>query len=385
MLVSERFAGDPVLQDCLAGTHRMLPPERGPAVGKIQQALIELGFDLPVGHVDSQFGRETADAVSQFKASRGIQPSDGVVGPKTMAALDAEFAELVIPPPPPEPVIGSDPFGRRPAAEACVPAAHATVAAFRARPSGSNWLHLDRREVADGIASNALSPDRVSQGGNGLCTSAAFVNLWVQDAPDAYAAFATALFDNGAADLAPKQGAGGALRITASPALLGADYPRIVERMQKRGFSVPSQTDWMVLSALRDSSNVVVDFTGDPGDWVSHNLGDGAIVGHSDMVGWLRASGMFSSITNEANDLVTKSPSHAVGLDPARSRCILAIDARMIIATRARHDLVLRSRVVENDDGTFDLRVWTWGGVRSVRASAGQFADNYYGAIIGFP
>jgi hypothetical protein len=60
MLISRRFAGDPVLEACLDGAHRMLPPEAGPAVGKIQQALVDLGFQLPVSGVDSTFGAETA-------------------------------------------------------------------------------------------------------------------------------------------------------------------------------------------------------------------------------------------------------------------------------------------------------------------------------------
>ncbi len=51
MLVSARFAGVPTLEACVAGTHRMLPLETGgtgEAVRKVQLALLELGFPLPV-------------------------------------------------------------------------------------------------------------------------------------------------------------------------------------------------------------------------------------------------------------------------------------------------------------------------------------------------
>jgi Putative peptidoglycan binding domain len=92
MLESARFIGDPVLEACLAGRHRMLRPQQGPAVRKVQQALLDLGYDLGPRRDDGLFGRDTGAAVTLFKTRREIVPNDPVVGPKTMAALDAEFA-----------------------------------------------------------------------------------------------------------------------------------------------------------------------------------------------------------------------------------------------------------------------------------------------------
>jgi hypothetical protein len=91
-LTAPRFRNDPVLEACLAGTHRMLSGE--PSAGSVvlvQQALIDSGYKLPKFGPDGNYGGETAAAVSKFKADRGIQPSDGVVGPKTMAAFDDIF------------------------------------------------------------------------------------------------------------------------------------------------------------------------------------------------------------------------------------------------------------------------------------------------------
>lgn len=60
---------------------------RGEAVERLQQALTNLGFDP--GSIDGVFGRRTRAAVIAFQTSRALQV-DGVVGPKTWAALHAE-------------------------------------------------------------------------------------------------------------------------------------------------------------------------------------------------------------------------------------------------------------------------------------------------------
>lgn len=91
-LSNPRFAGDPVLEACLAGEHRMLAPETGPAVAKVQQALIDLGFPLPVHGADGTFSGETGIAVTAYKTARQILPNDPVVGRGTMASLDSEAA-----------------------------------------------------------------------------------------------------------------------------------------------------------------------------------------------------------------------------------------------------------------------------------------------------
>ncbi|KPI32338.1 Phospholipase D-like domain containing protein [Actinobacteria bacterium OV320] len=70
----------------------MHDPEKGPAVEKVQQALLALGHSLPLHGADGVFGPETGQAVSQFKAANGIAPTDPVVGKGTMLTLDAKFA-----------------------------------------------------------------------------------------------------------------------------------------------------------------------------------------------------------------------------------------------------------------------------------------------------
>ncbi len=59
---------------------------QGFAVRELQNLLNGKGF--PVGAVDGVFGAKTKKAVMAFQRAQGLDP-DGVVGPKTWAALRA--------------------------------------------------------------------------------------------------------------------------------------------------------------------------------------------------------------------------------------------------------------------------------------------------------
>jgi murein L,D-transpeptidase YcbB/YkuD len=71
--------------------------EKGRAVEIVQQCLVELGFHLPLstqksGLMDGIFGIETEEAVKQFQKTQGLV-ADGMVGPLTLAKLDAIYVQ----------------------------------------------------------------------------------------------------------------------------------------------------------------------------------------------------------------------------------------------------------------------------------------------------
>jgi hypothetical protein len=355
------------------------------AVERVQQALMDLGYPIPSG-ATGNFLDETSAAVVAFKRQHKLSPDDPVIGVNTMAALDVDIVafDVDIPPDPdPKPPRPVDWYARHPAGAGKVAPALTTTSDFKHRVGPGKWPHLDRETVADNIAIVVAFPDSVEQGGNGLCTTAAFVNLWAQDAADSYAAFATTLFEDGAADLAPRQGAGG-VRITASEALRAANYSTIAEKMRQKDLPVPSQADWMVLSAIRDSSNHVFKFTGDPDDWVSHAWGDGAGEFSGEPGSWLRAASAWTSVVVSESPRLGEKVDHAIALEPARSRSILHIHAAMIRDDGdSRHSVVLRSPVERTGDGV-RFTLWTWADLHHYNIPVERFEENYFGATTAF-
>lgn len=89
-LKSPRFAGNEVLEACYDNERVLKRGDSGPAVKKVQQALIFLGIPIPEVGANGIFGGETELAVRSYQEARGLKV-DGVIGPVTIESLDAEF------------------------------------------------------------------------------------------------------------------------------------------------------------------------------------------------------------------------------------------------------------------------------------------------------
>jgi hypothetical protein len=90
-LRSAHMSGDPVLENCLAGTHRMFEGEDNLSVMRVQSALIDLGRSVGPRGADGIFGAETGAAVTAYKTDKGLVPNDPVVGQGTTRALDDDL------------------------------------------------------------------------------------------------------------------------------------------------------------------------------------------------------------------------------------------------------------------------------------------------------
>jgi hypothetical protein len=89
-LKSQRFAGDEVLEACYDDEKILRRGDSDPAIAKIQEALIALGFPVPNVGANGIFGDETELAIRSYQEARGLTV-DGVMGPETIGNLDEEF------------------------------------------------------------------------------------------------------------------------------------------------------------------------------------------------------------------------------------------------------------------------------------------------------
>jgi peptidoglycan hydrolase-like protein with peptidoglycan-binding domain len=108
-LRSPRFVDNPRLQRASENNPPLRSGETGEAVRLVQQALIDLGFPMPIsirryGSPDGIYGNETAGRVREFQTKHGLSP-DGVAGRQTLGKLDALLPNPA-PPLPPLPAAG---------------------------------------------------------------------------------------------------------------------------------------------------------------------------------------------------------------------------------------------------------------------------------------
>ena len=73
-------------------------PDEGEHVTKLQQALVNVGIQLPKFGIDGKYGNETRNAVIEFQQKSGMseQEWDGIVGRKTIGLLDKSNRNGVI-------------------------------------------------------------------------------------------------------------------------------------------------------------------------------------------------------------------------------------------------------------------------------------------------
>jgi hypothetical protein len=103
-LRSPRFARNERLQRAASNNPPLCAGETGEAVRLLQQALIDLGFPMPIsvrrfGSPDGIYGHETTGRVREFQRKYGLSV-DGVAGRNTWAKLDALLPNPASPLPP---------------------------------------------------------------------------------------------------------------------------------------------------------------------------------------------------------------------------------------------------------------------------------------------
>ncbi|MHC4829097.1 MAG: peptidoglycan-binding domain-containing protein [Planctomycetota bacterium] len=87
-LQSGHFKDDPTLTRVAEGAATLARGSGGEPVKRVQQALIQSGYDLGRWGADGDFGGTTERVIAQFQGDKGL-PRTGVIDKRTMLALDS--------------------------------------------------------------------------------------------------------------------------------------------------------------------------------------------------------------------------------------------------------------------------------------------------------
>jgi hypothetical protein len=270
-------------------------------------------------------------------------------------------------------------------------AAAQTVDAFAGKTDASAWPSLDRATVAARLTELINDPRLLNQASLNLCGPAALFVEWIGRDPEAFATFATTLFDSGEATM-------GTLNIGPDPDLRNADYKSLVSQVSG---DPPAQADWMILGALRNAHQVFwqPSFSGDPKQELA------ALTRPEELTDWFTALGIFSTVANEANWATAAGIPHASSINLADGTAAVLLihinliaqatidgkpavenlgqDNTFLLNQFPNHYVHLLSEVVPSADSkTVLLSIWSWGhSFLNMVVPQDVFVSNYYGAV----
>ncbi len=383
---------------------------RGEPVRRIQELLLQLGYQLPNFGADSIFGGETESAVRQFQSDHGAM-ADGIIGPETMGKLD-EAAPGTEPPgveppgveppgveppgveppgieppgvePPGVEPPGIEPPGVEPPGVEDTPKSRALakVDEFEADPIAQQAFPLlSKAQIITGLRERIENPESIDQDGLNVCGPASALYILASGNPEGFAHITINLFKFGEVTLND---------YTIEPCDdLKAKSPDSYDGQWGEG-QKPDQIDWMVLSSMRDSENAIFDYEGAPDEDFS------AMTLPGEIEEWMEDLLGLEDVEDETNLFFTKGLSHALevtnGNLAAGAYVVMFINANMLSAPNGskkkagdlfpNHWVVLKAPIVLNGDRV-QTRVYSWGGFEDVDCTLDVFESSYYGAVFG--
>lgn len=233
----------------------------------------------------------------------------------------------------------------------------------------SSWLHLDEKTVMNRIDDLKMNPNLINQGSLGLCGEAAFFHHVLQRRPILFGSMAKMLFMYGI-------GFVGDLVIKPDDDLLEADYVQIAIDTDTGNSHLPPQTDWMVLSSLRDTENEFLDFQGSP----TEDQSDSSNI--AERYWWYQKSKLYKSVRLDTDTDLLHVMTNI--LKTTNNHIALRIEESMLQPGTGRHVIALESPLVFDlnlQKVTFDY--WSWGDpVATLTLALPHFQRTYLGAVI---
>jgi hypothetical protein len=246
----------------------------------------------------------------------------------------------------------------------------ARVDSVEAQPVELPW-NLDGHTTLERLRALLRDPTLLNQRGVHACGPAVFFRIWLERDPVAAADLACAMLRDGQASI-------GSLVIRAGDGLLNQDYAAVRARVEAATpNTMPETADWMLLSSLRDSENVFLDYLGEP-NTVADKLA-GMTTPHT-LAGWLSATNLYSSFDSDTNVAVPKDRQRILSLIPTSDiDVVVFLNHASTIGLLGQptptppkvnpigivvpdHFVLMTGPITPADDPAWiDLDIWTWG------------------------
>lgn len=269
----------------------------------------------------------------------------------------------------------------------------ASVDAFEANPDTDIAWNLDRGATLGRLRDLLNKPDLLNQRGLNVCGPAIFFRLWLTRDPVGVASFACNLLKGGSGNI-------GTVVVKAGNNLLLQDYSQIRTTADgAAGHKVtPDSADWMLLSALRDSENILFDYLGEPGTVADRTAGATL---PSTVQGWLASTNVYSLVVNETNLVLPADKQHLLELTAAPN-----VDLVLMVNTAAAsgiatgpippgwpppqagafplpdHYISMMGQFTQSDDQLWvNMNFWSWGENQTGWQGSDLFFNNYFGVV----
>ena len=251
---------------------------------------------------------------------------------------------------------------------------------------------LDWQSTISRLQSLVLDPNLVDQKGLNACGPAVFFRIWFDRDPLGAATFTYRLLKSGTADIGP-------ITVTPSAALLAQDYSSVRDTANAVSpNTMPEGAEWMLLSGLRDSENLLVDYLGEP-NTISDKLAGMTLP--STVATWLQSTNAYSTVVNDTTVFSdTWESLQALNPSPNADFALLVHSQFMSALYPAptgdpapadsfvipQHFVMMLDPVgVGATPGWIDIGLWTWGRAqRHTWTSEAKFLSNYFGPIIAY-
>ena len=250
---------------------------------------------------------------------------------------------------------------------------------YRASVTVPSWS-INKDDLFNNLVDIVSDPQVIYQGGLNLCGPAIFFRLWIEFDPDAFVEFAVRLFQNGQSKI-------GNLDIVPNTSLLNKDYSTVSQFNCK-------PAEWMIMSALRDSENIIIEYDGD-----DSGLGLDAMTRPSEIVNWLEFTGLYSNVSSLINSTILGTNFNVSQINDIFDKygdkvdIILIIDAGVLPNVHTgvplpEHYILLTSGFRYDKNETFGssygFDYWTWGKDYSDgEINSVQFLVKVFDVIIG--